>query len=400
MTQTSLTTSQAASLEDLFGSAAGKEVDPEHAANTLGSLMTMLGSAGGDAASPISQGIGTTTADSGSTASSTPATGTATGTATGGHADPVPEGTGVAQGYGGDGGHPGIDLAVPLDTQLLAAASGTVTHASNDDPHGYGNEVEISTADGFQIRYGHLHGMNVKVGDTVNAGQVIGSSGGEKDGPTSGNSSGPHLHFEVRTQGHSVDPTPFLAGGYNIVGGSSSSPTPTSADPQAIAAVQLQNVINVLGNKPLQDSTPTQQSTTDTAGTGSTSDTDPAAVNSFLAATRQHESGGNYQARYQGSDSDAAGAYQFISTTWKGVGGSTASAADASPEEQDRVARNYAMSLFNQFHSWKLVAMAWFGGPGVAEQAAQGQDPGQAPGGQGSYSAYGDTIQRMMSGGK
>jgi hypothetical protein len=154
----------------------------------------------------------------------------------------------------------------------------------------------------------------------------------------------------------------------------------------------------------------TPQATTTSSSTGTNgqstlsnttkgSDSDPAAVDAFLNATKQHESGGNYQARYSGpAQSDAAGAYQFLSTTWQGMGGSTASAADASPAEQDAIAKKMALQLFNQFHSWRLVAIAWYGGPGVAQQAASGTNPG-SPEGQGGYLAYGDTIQRMMSGG-
>ncbi len=57
------------------------------------------------------------------------------------------------------------------------------------------------------------------------------------------------------------------------------------------------------------------------------------------------------------------------------------------------------MQLFNQFHSWRLVAIAWYGGPGIAQQVAQGKNVG-SPSGQGSYTAYGDTIVNMMSGKK
>jgi hypothetical protein len=56
-----------------------------------------------------------------------------------------------------------------------------------------------------------------------------------------------------------------------------------------------------------------------------------------------------------------------------------------------------ASALFNQFHSWRLVAIAWYGGPGVAQQVAAGQDPG-SPQGQGGYLAYGNTIAGMMGG--
>lgn len=181
---------------------------------------------------------------------------------------PVPAGTSVEQGYGNNG-HPGVDLGVPLDTQILAAETGTVTHAANDDPQGYGEWIEITGANGIITRYGHLHGMNVKVGDQVNAGQIIGTSGGEAGGPTSGNSSGAHLHFEVRVDGHTVDPTPFLAGGYQVIGGQGGA-VATTADPKELARVALHNVINGLSGQPVEDQ-PAQ--TTDQQTQGETSDT-------------------------------------------------------------------------------------------------------------------------------
>jgi hypothetical protein len=140
----------------------------------------------------------------------------------------------------------------------------------------------------------------------------------------------------------------------------------------------------------------TPGSTTGTNMSGS--DSDPAAIEAFLNATKQHESGGDYTIYNQSGQSNASGAYQFLGSTWKGMGGSTANAAEASPAEQDAIARKMAQQLFDKYHSWRLVAIAWYGGPGVADQVAAGQNPG-SPEGQGPYLAYGDTIMRMMSGG-
>jgi hypothetical protein len=171
--------------------------------------------------------------------------------------------------------------------------------------------------------------------------------------------------------------------------------TATTSGADAPAA-QAGNILDIAAGKPAtRDGSTT---TTSTTTNGSTSDTDESAVDSFLGAIRQHESGGNYQIYNQSGLSNASGAYQFIGSTWKGLGGSTSSAAEASPAEQDRIARAYALKLFQQFGSWKLVAVAWYGGSGVAEQVTRGQDPG-SPEGQGPYLAYGDTIQRMMQGG-
>jgi hypothetical protein len=257
--------------------------------------------------------------------------------------------------------------------------------------------VEITGDDGIITRYGHLSGMTVQQGAKIRAGQVIGQSGGLANAPGSGNSTGPHLHFEVRQGDHTIDPTPFLAGGYQVVGGvSSDHSTPTTADPKELARHALQGVIGAITGNPVEDPAATPDQPT---ATGSTSDGDPGAIDAFLNATKQHESGGDYKVYNQSGQSNASGAYQFLGSTWRGEGGSTANAAEATPAEQDAIARKMALRLFNQFHSWKLVAIAWYGGPGIAAQVAAGKDPG-SPSGQGSYTAYGDTIVRMMQGGK
>ena len=98
--------------------------------------------------------------------------------------------------------HPGFDLAAPTGTTVDAAAAGTVTHAG---PAGtYGNLITIKHADGVETRYAHLSATSVKEGDHVEAGQPIGAVG------TTGYSTGPHLHFEVRKDGQPIDPAPLL----------------------------------------------------------------------------------------------------------------------------------------------------------------------------------------------
>src|SRR5215831_4527495 len=84
----------------------------------------------------------------------------------------------ISQEYGVNG-HPGVDIAVPVGTPILAATDGTVTQAANDDPNGYGQWVEITAPDGTITRYGHLSGLNVQPGAQIKAGSVIGASGGQ-----------------------------------------------------------------------------------------------------------------------------------------------------------------------------------------------------------------------------
>jgi murein DD-endopeptidase MepM/ murein hydrolase activator NlpD len=104
--------------------------------------------------------------------------------------------------HGAEGNHPGVDLAATSGTEVAAAAGGTVIHAG---PAGsYGNLVTVRHDNGFETRYAHLSAVDVRVGDLVEAGQGVGKVG------TTGHSTGPHLHFEVRHDGRPVDPSPLL----------------------------------------------------------------------------------------------------------------------------------------------------------------------------------------------
>jgi murein DD-endopeptidase MepM/ murein hydrolase activator NlpD len=100
--------------------------------------------------------------------------------------------------------HTGIDLAGPMGTPILAAADGVVLSADVSTV-GYGNHIIVAHAGGLMTLYGHLEVMMVKAGDTVKAGQVIALMG------STGNSTGPHCHFEVRVNAQPVDPIPFLS---------------------------------------------------------------------------------------------------------------------------------------------------------------------------------------------
>jgi len=101
--------------------------------------------------------------------------------------------------------HGGIDIAAPVGTPILAAASGVIDYATWNDG-GYGNMIDIRHADGTITRYAHMNALYVKEGQTVSQGQVIGEMG------STGFSTGPHLHFEIRPNGGSaIDPMTFLA---------------------------------------------------------------------------------------------------------------------------------------------------------------------------------------------
>lgn len=98
--------------------------------------------------------------------------------------------------------HNGIDLAGNLGADIYSTANGIVTKATYS-PFGYGNFVLIKHANGYETRYAHLNEINVKEGDNVKKGDLIGFLG------TTGLSTGPHLHYEVIKNGNSIDPLFF-----------------------------------------------------------------------------------------------------------------------------------------------------------------------------------------------
>ncbi|WP_031027043.1 M23 family metallopeptidase [Streptomyces sp. NRRL WC-3725] len=111
----------------------------------------------------------------------------------------------VAGSMWSSGYHTGVDFVVPTGTPLKAVAAGTVVSAGWGGA--YGNQVVIKLNDGYYAQYGHLSQLSVSAGQTVTAGQQIGLSG------ATGNVTGPHLHFEIRTTpdyGSDVDPVAYL----------------------------------------------------------------------------------------------------------------------------------------------------------------------------------------------
>jgi murein DD-endopeptidase MepM/ murein hydrolase activator NlpD len=110
----------------------------------------------------------------------------------------------VTSGFGSRWGtvHQGIDIAAPTGTPIWAAAAGEVFYAG--EMSGYGNAVMIDHGSGMTTLYGHQSRIASSVGQHVNQGQVIGYVG------STGNSTGPHLHFEVRIGDTPRDPAPYL----------------------------------------------------------------------------------------------------------------------------------------------------------------------------------------------
>lgn len=109
---------------------------------------------------------------------------------------------------GGRAYHAGLDFAAPSGANVASAADGKVTFVGTMS--GYGNVVEVTHAGGLVTRYGHLSGFLSEVGQVVRAGTPIAKVG------STGRSTGPHLHFEVRRNNASIDPTNFLRAGKRL----------------------------------------------------------------------------------------------------------------------------------------------------------------------------------------
>lgn len=115
----------------------------------------------------------------------------------------------IGDGFGARSGeHHGIDIQVGNGTPVFAAAAGTVTFVGSSG--GYGELIIINHSGGLQTFYAHLSNARVRTGNAVNDGTPIALSGGYKGAPGAGDSTGPHLHFEVRLNGTAINPLPLL----------------------------------------------------------------------------------------------------------------------------------------------------------------------------------------------
>ena len=101
--------------------------------------------------------------------------------------------------------HPGVDMVQPYGSEIKATAVGRAG--------GYGRMVEVDHGNGLSTRYGHLSEINVKIGQQVKIGDIVGEVG------STGRSTGPHLHYETRIDGEAVDPQKFLRAGVRLSAG-------------------------------------------------------------------------------------------------------------------------------------------------------------------------------------
>ncbi|MBN8882050.1 MAG: M23 family metallopeptidase [Salana multivorans] len=184
-----------------------------------------------------------------------------------GWVNPLPNGRYVS-GYGFRGPiagvigamfHAGVDLAAPLGYPIRAASAGTVSYVGNGNRQFglSGWAVVVDHGDGVQTSYNHMAapGVLVRVGDQVEAGQIIALVGSE------GRASGPHLHFGTYVNGKSVDPYTFmLSRGIDLKSGKSVTPVPLTAD--WLAAQELYHrLAAALPTTPATPTTPTAPST-------------------------------------------------------------------------------------------------------------------------------------------
>lgn len=110
------------------------------------------------------------------------------------------------------GSHHGVDVGVPIGTRLVAPEGGKVVYAGTSSS-GYGKYVKIRTADGKDIILGHMSEIDISAGQNVRAGQLVGLSG------NTGNSTGPHVHIEVRKGSGFLDPLELYTGSYQVAAG-------------------------------------------------------------------------------------------------------------------------------------------------------------------------------------
>ena len=106
--------------------------------------------------------------------------------------------------------HPGVDINVPVGTKVIAPMDGVVVLSDFNHNPLCGATIDIDYKNGFWSRFCHMSRIDVKKGDVVKQGQLVGLSGGKVNSPGSGNSQGPHLHFTLKKDGTLVDPLKYV----------------------------------------------------------------------------------------------------------------------------------------------------------------------------------------------
>lgn len=263
--------------------------------------------------------------------------------------------------------HTGLDFGVPVDTPIDAAGAGKVV-AAGWDSTGYGNRVIIDHGNGRLTLYGHLDKITVHAGDQVAAGQRIGLSG------STGNSTGPHLHFGLQVNGQWVDPTAALTAN----AGAPASTLLQELGGGDLTTAGLGTPATLNGGIPvglvmLPTTTPANSYSAAPASTGPLADpalsgliTQAAQASglpgSLVAAVVQTESGGNPQAV---SSSGAKGLMQLMDGTAAEFGVTNA----FDPQQNLNAGSQYLSSLLQKYQGNEQLAVAAYNaGSGAVDQ--------------------------------
>ncbi len=266
--------------------------------------------------------------------------------------------------------HTGIDFGLPPGTAVDAAAAGRVV-AAGWDSSGFGLRVVIDHGNGIRTLYGHLESIGVAPGDAVQAGQEIGLSG------STGNSTGPHLHFGVERNGRWVDPTPYLqpqGGNASAAATGASSPASSVVTPAPVVGDQTPGLIGT--GAPIgggqSDTGPSPAPTT------AQSATSPAVLNfsnlirqvslatgvpsSLLSSVMHAESGGDPRAV---SPASAKGLMQLTDPVASAYGVSDV----FDPEQNLLGGALYLRTLLQRYSGNETLALAAYNaGPGAVDQ--------------------------------
>ena len=122
-----------------------------------------------------------------------------------GHKQPITSFYGIRNSKIGSPNHKGVDIAIQSGSPIYAPLDGVVKRSEDTTPNACGGHIRLKHSD-METKFCHLSKMDVKVGDKVKKGQIIGYSGGGKNDPHPGTSTGPHLHYEILINGIAQDP--------------------------------------------------------------------------------------------------------------------------------------------------------------------------------------------------
>jgi hypothetical protein len=261
--------------------------------------------------------------------------------------------------------HTGEDMSSPMGTPIVAPAGGVVK-AVNQNAGAYGMQVIVDHGNGEETMYGHLSGFDVKVGDKVKKGQLLGEVG------STGLSTGPHLHWETWKDGKALDPNTVFNRG----------PIPEEIIDQARKKFGGQQAAPA----PAAPAQPAQNN--ELAPNNG--------LNALMQAIREQESGGNYAVQ---NGIGAMGAYQVMPSNIEGPAGWDMEALGqnitgqqflSNPDLQNNIARFKLRDYFKKYGAGG-AAKAWYAGPGNADLDSNAPQYGGP-----SVNGYAESVLELM----